>query len=80
MLLQSLTGTITQGIRNPPTTARNIPLTDSSPMLSIVLLLATPGGRLVEDTEGSGLGLEISIALVTVLAEMPAPGSEPSAI
>ena len=49
-------------------------------MLSIVLLLATPGGRLVEDTEGSGLGLEISIALVTVLAEMPAPGSEPSAI
>jgi len=50
-------------------------------MHSIVLLLATPGGRLVEDTEGSGLSLEISIALVTVLrAEMPASGSEPSAI
>jgi len=49
-------------------------------MHSIVLLLAIPGGRLVEDTEGSGLGLEISIALVAVLAEMPAPGSEPSAI
>lgn len=41
---------------NPPTTARNKPLTDSSPMHSIVLLLAIPRCRLVEDAEGSGQG------------------------
>ena len=49
-------------------------------MHSIVLLLVTPGRRLAEDIEGSGRGLEISITIVTVLVEMPAPGSEPSAI
>lgn len=65
---------------NPPTTARNKPLTDSSPMHRIVLLLAIPRCRLVEDAEGSSRGFEISITIVTMLAEMLAPGSEPSAI
>lgn len=74
------TGQLSKTSRNPPMTVRNIPLTDSSPMHSIVPLLAIPGCRLVEGPEGFGFGLEISITIVTVLAELLAPGSEPSAI
>ena len=42
-------------------------------MHSIVLLLASPGCHLVEDTKGLSLGLDISITTVTVLTLRQCP-------